>query len=190
MPESTATTIKLSTPGYVALIDLTDLEVVSRFKWHADKTKWGPYARAYVPGSDNKKVSLHRLILDAPKGVQVDHINGDGLDCRRSNLRLATQQQNNGNRAKTTNPTSSRFKGVDRHHGAWRARIRSNGRQWTLGHFDREGDAARAYDAAAEEFFGEFARFNFPNDLAQSAAPPPPAGDRSESESNSLKGER
>lgn len=161
--QSAAVTVRLSTPGYVALIDLEDLGRVRQYSWHADITPWGPYARAYTPA---RKVSLHRFIMGTPKGVQIDHRNGDGLDCRKENLRPATQTQNNGNRKKGKRGTSS-YKGVRlRSYGRWQAKIKCNGVQRSLGHFSDEESAARAYDAAAVEVFGEFARLNFPAEKA------------------------
>jgi hypothetical protein len=102
---------------------------------------------------------MHRLLI--PGTHEVDHKNGDGLDNRRStNLRPATHQQNNANRAKARG--SSRFKGVswDRPSRRWYASIRGEGRSRNLGKFDSEVAAARAYNAAAVKFFGEYARLN------------------------------
>jgi hypothetical protein len=102
---------------------------------------------------------MHREVLGDPQGV-VDHINGDTLDNRRANLRVASYSGNNRNTRKRQG-CSSRFKGVDRHRGAWRARITPpGGRQVTLGHFASELEAALAYNAHARRLFGEFARLN------------------------------
>lgn len=108
---------------------------------------------------------LHRVILDALPGQEVDHINGDGLDNRRCNLRLVHQQQNQMNRRAQRG--SSRFKGVSWHssHRKWRAQIRHNGSKLWLGAFGSEDDAARAYDAAALELFGPYARVNFSKEV-------------------------
>lgn len=90
--------------------------------------------------------------------LDVDHINGDRSDNRISNLRLATQSQNNGNR-RSTPGSSSRFKGVTRHKGGkWQAQIECNGRARYLGLFATEEEASLAYQEAAVEVFGEFAR--------------------------------
>lgn len=95
--------------------------------------------------------------------MEVDHINGDGLDCRRGNLRLCTSQGNNQNRRKTKAYTS-RFKGVslDRSRNQWRATIKLNRKLKYLGRFESQRAAAHAYDIAAIKLFGEFARLNFP----------------------------
>lgn len=110
-------------------------------------------------------ISLHRLITLAPRGVQVDHRDGDGLNNQLSNLRFATSQQNQCNQRKQLG-TSSRFKGVVWHKGGnkWMAQTKVFGRRMYLGLHETEEDAARAYDRAALEYFGEFARLNFPQE--------------------------
>jgi hypothetical protein len=116
---------------------------------------------------EGKKIYLHRVLLEAPKGKWVDHRNGSPLDNRRTNLRLATHQQNMFNSGKRSTykgkPTSSSFKGVtwDRSCGKYKARIKKNGIYHYLGHFDDPWKAALAYDHAALEMFGEFAQTNF-----------------------------
>jgi hypothetical protein len=110
-----------------------------------------------------KTMYLHREIMQAPKGLLVDHKNNDGLDNRRANLRLATHSQNGCNRPRKKNG-SSRFKGViflkDRKR--WSARLKKNGKHIFLGNFKNEIDAARVYDEAAKQYHGEFACLNFP----------------------------
>lgn len=98
---------------------------------------------------------MHREIVDAP---EVDHRNGDRVDNRRANLRAATHLQN----CQNARPKGqSRFKGVSRYRERWHARIKVPGRRIDLGSFHDEESAARAYDVAAREHFGEFARLNF-----------------------------
>lgn len=111
------------------------------------------------------RVFLHRLLLQVPEGMFVDHINGDKLDNRRCNLRAATAHQNARNRA-NHQKTSSRFKGVyfHKHTRKWKGTIHVDGKHSHLGLFANEEDAARAYDAAARQHYGEFARLNFPED--------------------------
>lgn len=118
----------------------------------------------------NKQTKLSRLVMQAPDEMVVDHINGDPLDNRRANLRVVTQQDNRRNSTKPRSGATSRFKGVCKPSGRnrWRATI-YNGRLINLGAFSSEVEAARAYDAAARELFGDCAAVNFPNDGEQSA---------------------
>lgn len=101
---------------------------------------------------------LHREIMQAPDGLTVDHISGDRLDNRRSNLRVCTTQQNTWNRRKKASPSTSVYVGVsfDRHKGKWKAAIREDGRGVTLGYFDSEEEAAAAYQTAALRVRGQF----------------------------------
>ena len=107
---------------------------------------------------------MHREILNAPAGVLVDHINHNGLDNRKANLRLATRAQNCWNRKKPKmRKCASRFKGVGWHKGnkKWVSRIRFNGRRISIGYFNDEVEAAKSYDEAAKKYHGEFAVLNF-----------------------------
>lgn len=150
--------------GRVALIDERDAHL-AQFKWTARKNgDFGWYAlRGVGPKAKRRIVYLHREVMAAPPGVHVDHVSGDGLDCRRNNLRFATRSQNLCNRGAERGSTS-RFKGVNWNvrRKRWRARICVAGTRTELGWFEVEGDAARAYDAAAREAHGAFARLNFP----------------------------
>lgn len=104
---------------------------------------------------------MHRLIVDAPEGVSVDHKNGNSLDNRRSNLRIAGQSNNMA--AADFPPGRSGFRGVhwNSRAGRWHAQVKVNQKKIGLGLFDDPVKAARAYDAAAIEAFGEFANPNF-----------------------------
>jgi hypothetical protein len=104
---------------------------------------------------------MHRAILSAPLGTQVDHINHILLDNRRENLRLATGTQNQGNRRMSANNRSG-FKGVywSKDRNLWVGQIRVAKKTYWLGYFETAKDAARAYDTAAREAFGEFAFLN------------------------------
>ena len=109
-----------------------------------------------------KTIFLHREIMNAPRGLLVDHRNGDSLDNRRANLRLATHSQNMQNRRKRKN-TTSRYTGVcfEKRRKKWTANITVNKKKIWIGRFDDEIEAAKAYDEAARKEHGEFARLNF-----------------------------
>lgn len=121
------------------------------------------YARAAVPTESGiKNIRMHRYLMNAPEDMHVDHINGDGLDNRRENLRIATPQQNQANSRKHISGTS-KFKGVSWSVPArkWRAYIVYERKQQHLGLFEDELSAAAAYDKRAKELFGGFAQLNF-----------------------------
>ena len=155
-------TIEL-TQGQVALVDDDDYEWLNQWKWcaHWQGLRW--YAVRRAPTIDGKqyKIRMHRVVIDAQPGQQVDHKDRDGLNNRRDNLRLCTNSQNQANRGKQAG-CSSKFKGVTWHKqtGKWQARIRVHRKGIYLGVFDDEVEAGRAYDDAAIEHFGEFARLN------------------------------
>ena len=140
--------------GHFTIVDDEDLSLVSM-------TTWNYHPQGYAVRSGKR---LHRVIMNAPDGIGVDHINGDRLDNRKCNLRLATQTQNNRN--SRPQKTTSEYKGV-RIDGVgmdgkirWRASIATSGKVIQLGTFTSEVDAALAYNAAARHFFGEFAWLN------------------------------
>ena len=151
------------TQGRVALVDDEDYELVSRYKWCATHMHGKWYAIRSV-NRDGKKTSEYMHIVIAQsrgKGMTVDHINGDGLDNRRANLRMATMQQQSHNRAKSRN-TLNLFKGITVNGKGWKAQSACDGRKYYLGTFATPQEAALAYDAKARELHGEFARLNFP----------------------------
>lgn len=154
------------TRGLYAKVDPEDYPRLSQYKWYAtsDKNRGGKvYAERTVweRGKRKRNVLMHREILEVPKGMMVDHINGDGRDNRKANLRAATPKQNVWN---TKARGKSKYKGVwqVKGTGKWCARIKVNGKQRNLGRFDDEVEAAKAYDRAAKEECGEFAKLNFP----------------------------
>lgn len=153
------------TQGYFAKVDQRDYEYLCRYKWCVNMTPNSKYARCtkFYKTGKSRTVMMHRLIMEPPRGYVVDHINGDGLDNRRANLRLATCAQNGRNRRKIKKGIS-RYKGVgwEESTGKWRARIIINRKKISLGCYKDEIAAARAYDKAAKKYHGEFARLNFP----------------------------
>jgi hypothetical protein len=155
--------------GLVALVDDEDEALVRQYSWCKLQGKGSRtiYAQTKLHGAQWRKgMLMHRLILAVTPDQEVDHINGNGLDCQRQNLRLATSTQNKANapkrRTHAGNPTSSQFKGVNwvRANAIWKAYGKLNGKMVNLGRFQKETDAALAYNAFAAEHYGEFARLN------------------------------
>jgi len=154
------------TQGIIALVDDEDFEELRRHKWHAIKKGKFWYA---VRNVGRKRIFMHREILDAQPGQFCDHINHDGLDNRRVNLRLCTRAENQWN--SRSRPGTSHYKGVSfyRKTDKWRAQVMMAGETYHLGLFEKEEDAACSYDAAAREIFGQFACVNFPIGQEQAA---------------------
>ncbi len=149
------------THGFVTIVDPEDFDEHCLHKWHL--SGYGYAARTSKPEdhtNKNRLIYMHRKILCAPPRIEVDHINGDKLDNRRSNLRLCTRAGNQYNQHKIRGV--SRFKGVSLLKGKWwRAMIQSSpGVRLYLGSFRTEVEAAQVYDAAALLYHGEFARTN------------------------------
>lgn len=143
--------------GGQALVDAADLQLVAAIRWRRSNKG---YATGRWPGPDGQMRSsfMHRLILGAPPGLQVDHINHDRLDNRRSNLRLATGSQNNANRRHA----DGKYRGVIYNRGKrkWQAYLGVRGRQLHLGYFETAEQAAAAYNDAARREFDAFATLN------------------------------
>ncbi len=151
------------TQGYVALVDDEDYERVSAHKWYAEVYRHNVYAAraVYTTNKRRKTVKMHRFILGViGSKVQVDHKDRNGLNNQRSNLRITIDQnqQNAGLRKDNT----SGYKGVhwNKNRGRWQARIKFRSKHIGLGLFTDILDAARAYNKAALELFGEFALLN------------------------------
>ena len=155
--------IKLGRSELVTLVDDEDFERVNQYGWWVSRYRHTNYARGYI---NSKYIRLHRFLLNPDKGLQVDHANGNGLDNRRCNLRICTNAQNQHNIQTSTSyggkPTYSKFKGVtwDKKNRKWRAQGMINYKQYHLGRFKIEIEAAKAYNKFAKNNFGEFASLN------------------------------
>ncbi len=149
------------TKGYVALVDDEDYGWLSEWNWFAYPHGHTVYGRRTSYEGGQHTVILHRVILgiDGDPLLKGDHINGNGLDNRRGNLRLATISQNNCNAIKKAGNYKGATLTPDRK--KWRARITANGRLIHIGTFESEIEAARAYDRVARRYHGEFAKLNF-----------------------------
>ena len=137
-----------------AIIDTEDYDKAKKYRWRA------VHGHIQAVGGT---IYLHRLIMDAPRGVLVDHINHDKADNRKKNLRFATNQQNIQNQiAHGRKNNTSGYKGVDydKKRRKWRARIYLDNKAITLGRFNSRRDAARAYNKAAFKLYGDFASTN------------------------------
>lgn len=145
-------------------MDDVDYPLVSPFKWYAARYGRLVYAQREVRRTDGSRttVKLHQLISSFD---MTDHKDGDGLNCRRNNLRPSTSLQNGANKRKPIRKlkTASQYKGVAwrEESKVWRAMIRVNWKLIHLGQFEKEIEAARAYDTAAKKYFGDFAAPNF-----------------------------
>lgn len=151
--------IRFPISGGVVLIDDCDAGIVFPYYWLAHGNN-GPTLYAQR-GTGGKTILMHRVILDAPKGVKVDHKNGNGLDNQRHNLRFCTTSQNQMNRRAIVG--ASGFKGIVFHKpsGKWQAQIKRDGKRKYLGLFATPELAAQRYDVEAMSLFGDFAALNF-----------------------------
>ena len=148
------------TKGASALVDDVEVEhLMAMGRWSL--TKKGYAVHWTTINGRRKALYMHRVILDAPPDLQVDHINQDRLDNRRANLRFATRTQNNANRG-TLRSNSSGFRGVNRNGNQWETRIRYHGQRIYLGSFSDLTQAAQTYDVAARLLFKDFATPNCP----------------------------
>ena len=142
----------------IALVDDEDYEMLSQYRWYLQPTRCGNYAQA-VLWNPRRSIAMHRMIMGTPMGRDVDHINHNGLDNQRCNLRECSHQENCANHRKLT-PGSSKYKGVSWDGRKWQAYGKMNYRKVHLGRFGSEDAAAKAYNTWATEHFGGFALLN------------------------------
>lgn len=150
--------------GKFTIVDDADYEWLNQWKWSliVVKVRFFSARRDFYKNGKRKGVAMSRLIMNFPKNKFVDHINGDSLDNRRSNLRIVTRNQNAQNRRKKIKSTTSKYKGVHKRsqYNYWLSFIHVNGKKIPLGKFMSEKKAAIAYNKAALEHHGEYACLN------------------------------
>jgi len=153
------------TQGKCAIVDPDDFERLNKHKWYAMKHRNTFYAgRCSNIGKKKKYIAMHREILNPPGHLFVDHINHNGLDNRKANLRPATYAQNNFNRLIIKRKgSSSKYRGVSwcKRKKKWHARICVNDEKKLIGYFKEEIHAAKAHDKTSKKFHEEFASLNF-----------------------------
>ena len=151
------TRLDISTPKYPNTYTLIDSDLfaeLSQLKWHKDSD-------GYCINKTRSHLSIHRVIMQAKPGEQVDHINGNKLDNKRSNLRICTNQENSFNR-KIRSESTNGYKGIEYRldKQKWRARIAFNSKKLSIGEYKTKEQAAVAYNIAAKYFFKDFAHLN------------------------------
>lgn len=154
MADSNYTSIIWLTRGKYTTVDNQDYDWLSQWKWYYNNVGYA-YRSATNP---KRSICMHKIIHPSEKPLVSDHINGNRLDNRRSNLRTCTRAQNSQNSFNKTNPSG--YKGIYRHYKRWRARIGLNNKYINLGLYDTPLEAALAYDEAALIYYKEFACTN------------------------------
>ena len=146
------------TKGRFCIVDDENYEYLNQWNWF--------YTNEYAARKPSKEESLnrknwlmHRLIMNCPEDMQIDHINSNMLDNRKENLRICTPNQNRRNRSKNKN-SASQYKGVGKSYNKWCARIKVNKKLLHLGNFKEEIEAAKAYNESAIKYFGKFGKLN------------------------------
>jgi hypothetical protein len=146
--------------GQSALVDDDVYPELAQYRWRVNSS--GYAVRSYKANDKEIVVCMHREIMHAPRGLVVDHIDGDKLRCLRANMRLITQQENLMNRRCFKNNRCG-YKGVTQQHGKWHARIQFHEKLIHLGFWSDQITAALAYDCAACKLFGDYAHLNLPD---------------------------
>ncbi len=143
----------------VALVNDEDFEYLSQFKWQSQPNGRTYYAIRTATHPTRKTIRMHREILNAPESMEVDHVDANGLNCQRNNIRLCTKEQNQQRQRAQLNKKYSIFKGVSSPNKGriWESKILSK----RIGCFRTEREAALAYDLEAKKLFGNFATTNF-----------------------------
>jgi len=145
------------TKGHVAIVDAEDYERVSAFTWSANETLYTVYGQRVA---NKKTIMLHRFIMNAIDGMDVAHLDGNGLNCQKHNMRVTTRSLNIANSPRRVGVTG--YRGVTVDGNRFVAKIRNPvGKREHIGMFRTVEEAARAYDAKAREYHGEFAVVNF-----------------------------
>jgi hypothetical protein len=151
------------TQSKVALVDDEDFNYLNQWNWCINKDVRTLYAFKGKSQNSNKASSMHQLLVSVPEGMEIDHINHNGLDNRKENLRVCTHAENIHNQRTQNRNKTSQFKGVCwmEKSKRWRARIKVNMEFIYLGSFISEIKAALAYDKASKKYYGDFSCTNF-----------------------------
>ena len=162
--------VVINIAGYEVIISACDYERVMSHKWYRMGNGRNNYYY-FAHKSNYKHIRLHRFVVNCPKGMQVDHINNNTLDNRRSNLRICSHAENMRNRSDQKNSTSG-YKGVSWHKQKkrWYSAIKVNNKRIYLGYFDTPEKAYRAYCEASKKYHGEFGKTNEKNGRKQCRA--------------------
>lgn len=148
-------TVQIARGGEV-VVDEDNIELVRQYRWYPVSAGLTTYAGACI---DGKTAYLHRIIACTPDGMDTDHIDGNGLNNLRSNLRVVSHRMNVARRRTAVGPSGFRGVHITRSK-KFSAKIEAEGKRYWLGVYEKAEDAARAYNAKATELFGEYARLN------------------------------
>jgi len=147
--------IKL-TQGKQAIVDDNDFDELNKYKWYTKHQCRNYYVVRHHPLNHGRLIWMHRIIMGDNHGMDIDHINGNGLDNRKINLRFCTRSQNNQNQRMR----NKKFKGFSKRDNTYQARITVSGKRIYIGSYRSQIGAALAYNIAAKLYFGDFARLN------------------------------